>query len=195
MICVGVGRSCNDSRMDGDLRFAGRRAVCGLGVAALIGGLVPRKAIAAALSHGAIERLSQRLSALHEDGLDPRHYEFAALSTSRTPGEALLLARAEAALKDLLLGHPWRAGLTSNATRIWLMSRPGVTGFTPVRTQPALLTQRRWSIPTRGRSRQSSRACARSRRRADGRASREICKLRLNPAARTQGALGNCVRG
>lgn len=105
MICVGVGRSCNDSRMDGDLRFAGRRAVCGLGLSALLGGLAPRKAIAAALSHGAIERLSQRLSALHEDGLDPRHYEFAALSTSRTPGEAVLLARAEAALKDLLLGR------------------------------------------------------------------------------------------
>ena len=54
----------------------------------------PRRANAA--SRTAQENLARRLEALAEDGLDPRHYD--------APGAALM-PRAEAALRDLVLGR------------------------------------------------------------------------------------------
>jgi len=54
----------------------------------------PRRACAA--SRVAQENLARRLEALAEDGLDPRHYDL--------PGAALM-SRAEAALRDLVLGR------------------------------------------------------------------------------------------
>lgn len=66
-------------------------------------GLAGRHNTAFAASRAAMEQLAARLEALDEDGLDPRHYAL--------PGQVLLadrdtiMARAEAALRDLVLGR------------------------------------------------------------------------------------------
>ncbi|MFN8984085.1 MAG: peptidoglycan-binding protein, partial [Alphaproteobacteria bacterium] len=56
---------------------------------------LPRRV--SATSRAALDSLARRLEALGEDGLDPRHYG--------PPGGAALMARAEAALRDLVLGR------------------------------------------------------------------------------------------
>jgi len=56
---------------------------------------LPRRV--SATSRAALDSLARRLEALGEDGLDPRHYG--------PPGGASLMARAEAALRDLVLGR------------------------------------------------------------------------------------------
>jgi murein L,D-transpeptidase YcbB/YkuD len=90
-------------------RFVRRRAVLGLGVAGLAVGMARH---ASAASRTALDRLARRLEALGEDGLDPRHYDL--------PGVALM-SRAEAALRDLVLGRvaslPGRADIRRDAAR------------------------------------------------------------------------------
>jgi len=58
------------------------------------------------------ENLARRLDVLAEDGLDPRHYDL--------PGSALM-SRAEAALRDLVLGRvaalPGRVVIRRDAAR------------------------------------------------------------------------------
>lgn len=76
------------------MRFVGRRAMLGLGVAVLAAGLSRRSSAA---SRMALDALAARLEALGEDGLDPRHYGM--------PDREALMARAEAALRDLVLGR------------------------------------------------------------------------------------------
>ncbi|MFM7688307.1 MAG: peptidoglycan-binding protein, partial [Alphaproteobacteria bacterium] len=67
---------------------------------------------ASAASRMAQESLARRLDALAEDGLDPRHYD--------APGSALM-SRAEAALRDLVLGRvaalPGRVDIRRDAAR------------------------------------------------------------------------------
>ena len=97
-------------------RFASRRAVLGLGVAGLAAGKLRP---ASAASGGALHRLAQRLDALGEDGLDPRHYDLAD-ATSLSEKDALM-ARADAALRDLVLGRvaslPGRLDIKRDAVR------------------------------------------------------------------------------
>ena len=88
------------------MRFAGRRAMLGLGVAGLAAGMSRR-------ASAALEALAARLEALGEDGLDPRHYDM--------PDRDAVMARAEAALRDLLLGRvaslPGRVDIKRDAAR------------------------------------------------------------------------------
>jgi murein L,D-transpeptidase YcbB/YkuD len=90
-------------------RFARRDVMLGLAVAGLAAA-APRRASAA--SRTALENLTHRLEALGEDGLDPRHYDL--------PGVAPM-SRAEAALRDLVLGRvaslPGRADIRRDAAR------------------------------------------------------------------------------
>ena len=90
-------------------RFARRDVMLGLAVAGLAAAAPPR---ASAASRTALERLARRLEALGEDGLDPRHYDL--------PGVAPM-SRAEAALRDLVLGRvaslPGRADISRDAAR------------------------------------------------------------------------------
>ncbi|MFO0189390.1 MAG: murein L,D-transpeptidase [Alphaproteobacteria bacterium] len=90
-------------------RFARRDVMLGLAVAGLAAA-APRRASAA--SRTALENLTHRLEALGEDGLDPRHYAL--------PGVAPM-SRAEAALRDLVLGRvaslPGRADIRRDAAR------------------------------------------------------------------------------
>ena len=92
-------------------RFAGRRAMLGLGMAWLAAGVSRR---ASAASRTALEALAARLEALGEDGLDPRHYDM--------PDRDAVMARAEAALRDLLLGRvaslPGRVDIKRDAARV-----------------------------------------------------------------------------
>jgi murein L,D-transpeptidase YcbB/YkuD len=88
----------------------------GLGVAGLVVGMSPRTSAA---SSTALQALTARLEALGDDGLDPRHYH--------PPGGALprdreaVMARAEAALRDLVLGRvasvPGRVDIRRDAAR------------------------------------------------------------------------------
>lgn len=79
--------------MSGSKRFARRTVMLGVASAGLSASLRPR---ASAASRTAQENLMRRLEVLAEDGLDPRHYD--------APGDALM-SRAEAALRDLVLGR------------------------------------------------------------------------------------------
>lgn len=92
------------------MRFAGRRAMLGLGVAVLAAGMSRR---ASAASRTALEALAARLEALGEDGLDPRHYGM--------PDRDAVMARAEAALRDLVMGRvaslPGRVDIKRDAAR------------------------------------------------------------------------------
>ena len=96
--------------MSDSKRFVGRRAMLGLGVAVLAAGMSRR---ASAASRAALEALAARLEALGEDGLDPRHYDM--------PDRDAVMARAEAALRDLLLGRvaslPGRVDIKRDAAR------------------------------------------------------------------------------
>ena len=98
-------------------QIAGRRAVLGIGIAGL--GMLARPRRAVAASRTAVERLASRLQALVEDGLDPRHYDLPEGST--LGGQALVMARAEAALRDLVLGRvaslPGRVDIRRDALR------------------------------------------------------------------------------
>lgn len=101
----------------GDLkRFVGRRPVLGLGVAFLAAGVARR---ANAASRVALEALAARLEALGADGLDPRHYDLPGGAGLRD--REALMARAEAALRDLLLGRvtslPGRVDIKRDAAR------------------------------------------------------------------------------
>ena len=82
----------------------------GLGMAGFTAGLSPR---ASAASRAALDALAARLDALGEDGLDPRHYDM--------PEREAVMARAEAALRDLLLGRvaslPGRVDIKRDAVR------------------------------------------------------------------------------
>ena len=82
----------------------------GLGMAGLAAGLSP---CASAASRSALDALAARLEALGEDGLDPRHYDMS--------DREALMARAEAALRDLLLGRvaslPGRVDIKRDAAR------------------------------------------------------------------------------
>jgi len=90
-------------------RFARRSFVLGAASAGLSVSLLPR---ANAASRMAQENLARRLDVLAEDGLDPRHYDL--------PGAALM-SRAEAALRDLVLGRvaalPGRVDIRRDAAR------------------------------------------------------------------------------
>ncbi|MCA3416143.1 MAG: L,D-transpeptidase family protein [Roseomonas sp.] len=81
----------------------------GAATAGLATGMSPR---ASAASRAALDRLARRLEALGEDGLDPRHYD--------VPG-GTLMSRAEAALRDLVLGRvvppPGRADIRRDPVR------------------------------------------------------------------------------
>lgn len=83
--------------------------VLGAAAAGLAAGRLPH---ASATSRTALENLAHRLETLGEDGLDPRHYD--------VPGGAMM-ARAEAALRDLVLGRvaalPGRADIKRDAAR------------------------------------------------------------------------------
>jgi L,D-transpeptidase YcbB len=72
---------------------------------------------ASAASRTALEALAARLEALGDDGLDPRHYD---LPNSGAPRE-VLMARADAALRDLVLGRvaslPGRVDIRRDAAR------------------------------------------------------------------------------
>ena len=87
-----------------------------MGIAGL--GMLARPRRAAA-SRAALERLLLRLQALDEDGLDPRHYDLPDGST--LGGQAVAMARAEAALRDLVLGRvatlPGRVDIRRDAPR------------------------------------------------------------------------------
>ena len=102
--------------MSNSKRFAGRRAMLGLGMAGLAGGMPPR---AHGASRTALENLLRRLEVLGEDGLDPRHYDLTAGSVLRD--RDALMARAEAALGDLVLGRvaalPGRADIKRDPAR------------------------------------------------------------------------------
>ncbi|MBJ7249884.1 MAG: L,D-transpeptidase family protein [Acetobacteraceae bacterium] len=91
-------------------RFAGRRAMLGLGVSVLAAGMSRR---ASAASRTALDALATRLEALGEDGLDPRHYGM--------PDRDAVMARAEAALRDLAMGRvaslPGRVDIKRDAAR------------------------------------------------------------------------------
>ena len=87
-----------------------------MGIAGL--GMLARPRRAAA-SRAALERLLLRLQVLDEDGLDPRHYDLPGGST--LGGQAVAMARAEAALRDLVLGRvatlPGRVDIRRDAPR------------------------------------------------------------------------------
>ena len=95
--------------MSGSKRFARRSFVLGGASAGLSAAVSPR---AGAASRMAQENLARRLDVLAEDGLDPRHYDL--------PGSALM-SRAEAALRDLVLGRvaalPGRVDIRRDAAR------------------------------------------------------------------------------
>ncbi|MFN7308785.1 MAG: hypothetical protein ACK5TQ_19725, partial [Acetobacteraceae bacterium] len=95
--------------MSDSKRFARRVFVLGGASAGLSASLPPR---ANAASRMAQENLARRLDVLAEDGLDPRHYD--------APGSALM-SRAEAALRDLVLGRvaalPGRVDIRRDAAR------------------------------------------------------------------------------
>jgi len=95
--------------MSDSKRFARRSFVLGAASAGLSASLLPR---ANAASRMAQENLARRLDVLAEDGLDPRHYDL--------PGAALM-SRAEAALRDLVLGRvaalPGRVDIRRDAAR------------------------------------------------------------------------------
>ena len=96
--------------MSDSKRFVGRRAMLGLGMAGLAAGMSRR---ASAASRTALDALAARLEALGEDGLDPRRYDM--------PDRDAVMARAEAALRDLLLGRvaslPGRVDIKRDAAR------------------------------------------------------------------------------
>ncbi len=83
--------------------------VLGAAAAGLAGGRLPH---ANATSRTGLENLARRLETLGEDGLDPRHYDVSG---------AAVMARAEAALRDLVLGRvaalPGRADIKRDAAR------------------------------------------------------------------------------
>jgi murein L,D-transpeptidase YcbB/YkuD len=74
-------------------RFARRGVILGLASAGLAASM-PRRASAA--SRAAQENLARRLETLDADGLNPRHYDLP---------DGALMSRAEAALRDLVLGR------------------------------------------------------------------------------------------
>ena len=96
--------------MSDSKRFARRNVILGFASAGFAAA-VPARASAA--SRAAQEGLARRLEALAEDGLDPRHYDL--------PGSALM-SRAEAALRDLVLGRvaalPGRVDIRRDAARV-----------------------------------------------------------------------------
>ncbi|MBM3586532.1 MAG: hypothetical protein FJX33_01685 [Alphaproteobacteria bacterium] len=81
----------------------------GAASAGLSASLPPRSSAASRMAQ---ENLARRLDVLAEDGLDPRHYDL--------PGSALM-SRAEAALRDLVLGRvaalPGRVVIRRDAAR------------------------------------------------------------------------------
>jgi len=83
------------------MRIAGRRALLQIGFASL--GMAGWALPVRALSRAELEPLAARLEALSEDGLDPRHYDVRNAAALRD--DAVLMARAEAALRDLVLGR------------------------------------------------------------------------------------------
>ncbi len=89
----------------------------GLGAGGL--GAFARSKPSAAAPRAALERLALRLEALAEDGLDPRLYDVPEIMALR--GDARLMARAEAALRDLVLGRilslPGRVDIKRDPTR------------------------------------------------------------------------------
>jgi murein L,D-transpeptidase YcbB/YkuD len=95
--------------MSDSKRFARRSFVLGAATAGLAAGLARH---ASAATPAAQDKLSRRLEALVEDGLDPRQYD--------APGAALM-SRAEAALRDLVLGRvtalPGRVDIRRDAAR------------------------------------------------------------------------------
>jgi murein L,D-transpeptidase YcbB/YkuD len=95
--------------MSNSKRFARRSFVLGAASAGLSASLPP---CASAASRTAQEGLARRLEVLAEDGFDPRHYDL--------PGAALM-SRAEAALRDLVLGRvaalPGRVDIRRDAAR------------------------------------------------------------------------------
>ena len=97
-------------------RFASRRAMLRLGVAGLAGGMPP---LVHAASRAALDHLAYRLEALAADGLDPRHYDLPENIAMRGPAD--VMARAEAALRDLVLGRvatlPGRADIKRDPAR------------------------------------------------------------------------------
>ncbi|MCA3279471.1 MAG: L,D-transpeptidase family protein [Roseomonas sp.] len=90
-------------------RFARRTVMLGVASVGLSAAVSPR---ASAASRTALENLARRLEVLAEDGLDPRHYD--------APSSALM-SRAEAALRDLVLGRvaalPGRSDIRRDAAR------------------------------------------------------------------------------
>jgi murein L,D-transpeptidase YcbB/YkuD len=95
--------------MSDSKRFARRSIMLGAATAGLAAGLARH---VSAATPSAQDRLSRRLEALVEDGLDPRQYD--------APGAALM-SRAEAALRDLVLGRvnalPGRVDIRRDAAR------------------------------------------------------------------------------
>ena len=102
--------------MSDSKRFARRRAMLGLGVTVLAAGMSCR---ASAASRAALEALAARLEALGEDGLDPRHYDLP--GGAALPDRDATMRRAEAALRDLVLGRvaslPGRLDIRRDAAR------------------------------------------------------------------------------
>ena len=88
----------------------------GLGVTVLAAGMSCR---ASAASRAALEALAARLEALGEDGLDPRHYDLP--GGAALPDRDATMRRAEAALRDLVLGRvaslPGRVDIKRDAAR------------------------------------------------------------------------------
>jgi murein L,D-transpeptidase YcbB/YkuD len=95
--------------MSDSKRFARRSIMLGAATAGLAAGLARH---VSAATPAAQDKLSRRLEALVEDGLDPRQYD--------APGAALM-SRAEAALRDLVLGRvtalPGRVDIRRDAAR------------------------------------------------------------------------------
>ena len=82
-------------------RFVTRRGLLALAAASPLGLLWPH--LASAASQGALGRLAARLESLGDDGLDPRHYDLPSGAALRD--RDALMARAELALRDLVLGR------------------------------------------------------------------------------------------
>ena len=82
-------------------RFVTRRGLLALAAASPLGLLWPH--LASAASQGALGRLAARLESLGDDGLDPRHYDLPSGAALRD--REALMARAELALRDLVLGR------------------------------------------------------------------------------------------
>ena len=102
--------------MSDSKRFVGRRAMLGLGVTGLAAGMSRQ---ASAASGTALDALAARLEALAADGLDPRHYDLRGGAV--LPDRDALMLRAEAGLRDVLLGRvaslPGRVDIKRDAAR------------------------------------------------------------------------------